>query len=99
MEVQTSTDFKDGYLTPGEQFWTRRYDWLRSQGYLLRDRYNPKWVPSWQGKNDTRWWQAEDSQLLIVRCRPLFALDSLTLISGHSNCGCYSPVRWSSCCS
>jgi hypothetical protein len=75
MGPRTNQDFREGHLTRGEQLWTRRYEWLQSQGYLLRDRYNPKWVPSWRGKDGSHWWQAEDSQLLIVRRHPPFALD------------------------
>lgn len=32
---------------PAEEFWVENYDWLAEQGYLLRPRYHPLWIPSW----------------------------------------------------
>ncbi|KAJ3715367.1 kinase-like domain-containing protein [Lentinula raphanica] len=36
-------------LWSSEIFWRDHYDWLKSNGYLLRPRYHPDWVPSWTG--------------------------------------------------
>ena len=36
-------------LTVHEKWWRDRYQFLKSHGYHLRDRYKPGWVPSWQG--------------------------------------------------
>jgi len=41
----------DGGLVEYETWWSQHYEWLREQGYLLRPRYAPDWVPSWQGKD------------------------------------------------
>ncbi|EED77210.1 predicted protein, partial [Postia placenta Mad-698-R] len=38
-----------GGLVEAEYFWRDRYQWLQEHGYLLRPRYKPDWVPSWQG--------------------------------------------------
>ena len=40
----------DGGLVEYETWWSQHYEWLKGQGYLLRPRYAPDWVPSWQGK-------------------------------------------------
>ncbi|KAI0828178.1 kinase-like protein [Trametes gibbosa] len=34
---------------PSEIFWQERYHFLKDYGYLLRQRYEPKWKPSWIG--------------------------------------------------
>ncbi|KAI0745180.1 kinase-like domain-containing protein [Earliella scabrosa] len=38
-----------GSLYPSEIFWRDHQKWLEEQGYLLRRRYRPDWVPSWTG--------------------------------------------------
>jgi hypothetical protein len=43
-------DFPGG-LGTGEPWWVDHYLWLKDCGYLLRPRYAPDWVPSWQGTN------------------------------------------------
>ncbi|KAF8508800.1 hypothetical protein JB92DRAFT_2950951 [Gautieria morchelliformis] len=35
-------------LEPTEIFWADQYRWLESQGYLLRPRYHPNWIPTWK---------------------------------------------------
>ncbi|KAG1767444.1 hypothetical protein EDD22DRAFT_875894 [Suillus occidentalis] len=40
---------RSGALSSGETWWSQQYQWLRGQGYLLRPRYSPDWVPSWEG--------------------------------------------------
>ncbi|KAG1753331.1 kinase-like domain-containing protein [Suillus lakei] len=40
---------RSGALSPDETWWSQQYQWLRGQGYLLRPRYAPDWVPSWEG--------------------------------------------------
>lgn len=34
-------------LQDHEVVWRDRYAFLQERGYLLRPRYNPKWIPSW----------------------------------------------------
>lgn len=48
-------------LTIGEIFWRDHQVWLQEQGYTLRPRYRPGWVPSWQG-TDKDCWDVEDGQ-------------------------------------
>lgn len=36
---------------PSEVFWSKRYQYLKDAGYLLRPRYAPNWEPSWIGTN------------------------------------------------
>ncbi|KAL4244332.1 hypothetical protein ABKN59_010147 [Abortiporus biennis] len=38
--------------TPGEKLWVQQQPWLEKQGYMLRPRYRPGWIPSWKSKND-----------------------------------------------
>ncbi|KAH6910835.1 other/AgaK1 protein kinase [Coprinopsis sp. MPI-PUGE-AT-0042] len=37
----------EGGLERGEIWWRDNYDWFLGQGYRLRSRYHPDWVPSW----------------------------------------------------
>lgn len=36
-------------LREHEEWWRDRYEFLQSKGYILRPRYKPGWIPSWQG--------------------------------------------------
>ncbi|KAJ7162167.1 kinase-like domain-containing protein [Mycena filopes] len=36
-------------LGDGEMFWVDHRDWLKTKGYLLRERYQAGWVHSWKG--------------------------------------------------
>ncbi|KAI0363375.1 hypothetical protein BV20DRAFT_958445 [Pilatotrama ljubarskyi] len=42
---------EEGGLDPEERFWRDHQKWLEERGYLLRPRYRPDWVPSWEGTN------------------------------------------------
>ncbi|KAH6899459.1 other/AgaK1 protein kinase [Coprinopsis sp. MPI-PUGE-AT-0042] len=57
-----------GTLGPDEEYWRSQHNWLLEQGYRLRPRYNPEWVPSWSTKQDSSGAQAlaEDAQSLNV---------------------------------
>ncbi|KAG2126000.1 uncharacterized protein EDB93DRAFT_1189164 [Suillus bovinus] len=39
---------RPGALTGYEIWWCQQYQWLKGKGYLLRPRYAPDWVPSWE---------------------------------------------------
>ena len=55
-----------GALAEREIWWCQQYQWLKGQGYLLRPRYAPDWVPSWEGsKRDPL--ACEDGQAIRVR--------------------------------
>ncbi|KIK80109.1 hypothetical protein PAXRUDRAFT_159552 [Paxillus rubicundulus Ve08.2h10] len=51
----------DGRLVTGEKWWADRYELLKEQGYLLRPRFSPGWVPSWENTNK-HWLECEDGQ-------------------------------------
>lgn len=54
-----------GALAPRETWWSQQYQWLKDEGYLLRPRYAPDWVPSWEGsKRDPL--VCEDGQAIRV---------------------------------
>ncbi|KAL4078215.1 hypothetical protein V8B97DRAFT_1935859 [Scleroderma yunnanense] len=44
-----SVNTDDEKLTESESWWSQRFEWLKNNGYLLRPRYAPNWVPSWHG--------------------------------------------------
>ena len=50
---------------PAEQLWIDKQRFLAKKGYLLRPRYSPDWIPSWQATPD-RVHMAEDSMSLPV---------------------------------
>jgi hypothetical protein len=59
---------RPGALSPPEVWWCKQYQWLKAQGYLLRPRYAPEWVPSWDGSQRDPF-TCEDGQVLEVRLR------------------------------
>ena len=64
-----SLQFTDGKLASGEEWWRDHQEWLAQQGYMLRSRYRPGWVPSWKAtpKLAKHELDAEDRALLRVR--------------------------------
>jgi hypothetical protein len=62
------TDVKrsPGALSTQEIWWCQQYQWLKGQGYLLRPRYAPDWVPSWEASNRDPL-ACEDGQVMRVR--------------------------------
>lgn len=59
---------RPGALSPAEVWWRKQYQWLKAQGYLLRPRYAPEWVPSWDGSRRDPF-TCEDGRVLEVRLR------------------------------
>ncbi|KAG1767446.1 hypothetical protein EDD22DRAFT_875898 [Suillus occidentalis] len=59
---------RPGALSPSEVWWCKQYQWLKAQGYLLRRRYAPEWVPSWDSSQRDPF-TCEDDQVLEVRLR------------------------------
>ena len=55
-----------GELKPEEYWWRDRQKWLEEQGYMLRPRYQPDWVPSWRVTKATIPYFCEDSWALHV---------------------------------
>ena len=56
----------NGELKPEEVWWHDRYGGLEEQGYVLRSRYTPDWVPSWTTKHKP-YWKCDDGQAILVR--------------------------------
>jgi hypothetical protein len=52
-------------LRGSELFWSGHQKWLEDCGYMLRPRYLPGWVPSWEGKKKS-WFDSEDGQFDLV---------------------------------
>lgn len=73
-----------GELLPYEFFWRDHQQWLEEKGYMLRPRYRPGWVPSWQG-TDAFYWRFEDGISINVRISPcLGAVQQIDVISFSS---------------
>ncbi|KAH0828801.1 hypothetical protein J3R83DRAFT_3249 [Lanmaoa asiatica] len=61
----TTQQLSPGQLDKREIWWKNQFEWLKIRGYLLRPRYAPDWVPSWN--NSSRdWFEYEDSRNLQV---------------------------------
>ncbi|KAH9834812.1 uncharacterized protein C8Q71DRAFT_766503 [Rhodofomes roseus] len=54
-----------GELKPEEFWWRDRQKWLEDQGYVLRARYKPDWLPSWKTSHKP-YWKCEDGQPIMV---------------------------------
>ncbi|KAG2135809.1 hypothetical protein DEU56DRAFT_806636 [Suillus clintonianus] len=48
-----STEAQPSRLRQDEVWWSGHYKWLENCGYLLRPRYKPDWIPSWQGTSNS----------------------------------------------
>jgi hypothetical protein len=59
-------DRRPGALSVNETWWCQQYLWLKNQGYLLRSRYAPDWVPSWEG-TERNPFTCEDGRSMRVR--------------------------------
>ena len=70
-DIPTYThDILKGGLRPHELFWRNAYDWLQREGYKLRPRYDPRWVPSWVVSTGLNWYYCEDGRASRVRASP-----------------------------
>ncbi|KIJ43923.1 hypothetical protein M422DRAFT_30733 [Sphaerobolus stellatus SS14] len=47
-------------LNPVERFWAKLQPWFESRGYMLRPRYRPGWVPSWEETDERASLDSED---------------------------------------
>lgn len=59
-------------LYPAERFWRQSYDWLAQNGYTLRRRYRPGWVPTYKKLGNPRKYDFEDSavpSVSLLYCR------------------------------
>ncbi|KAH0830127.1 hypothetical protein J3R83DRAFT_1473 [Lanmaoa asiatica] len=59
----TTQALSPGELDSREIWWKNQFEWLKTRGYLLRPRYAPDWVPSWNS-SDKDWFEYEDSSSL-----------------------------------
>ena len=70
-DIPTYThDIIKGGLRPHELVWRNAYDWLQREGYKLRPRYDPRWVPSWVVSTGLNWYYCEDGRASRVRASP-----------------------------
>ena len=53
-------------LLPDEVAWRDRQPYLQSHGYMLRPRYQPGWIPSWQQRKPDVYHDEEDLVSSIV---------------------------------
>ena len=74
-----------GTLHRSEKWWRDQYYDLRHNGYKLRPRYHPDWVPSWKGSGKD-FFAVEDGQPSTVRAISL-AFSMLTVRISHE-------LRW-----
>ena len=51
-------------LREDEIFWRDNFTWFKEQGYQLRLRFTPDWIPSWKGTSKFRL-QCEDGHPLL----------------------------------
>lgn len=91
-------DRRPGALAPNETWWCQHYSWLKSQGYLLRPRYAPGWVPSWEGTERDPY-TCEDGN--CIRVRDVSALHRLLADAWivWPNHGCNTYIRRCICLS
>ncbi|KAH9931537.1 uncharacterized protein B0H18DRAFT_989848 [Fomitopsis serialis] len=59
------TRLSKGELKTEEYWWRDRQKWLEEQGYMLRARYKPDWMPSWKATHKP-YWKCEDGQAIMV---------------------------------
>ena len=50
-------------LESNEAWWMEHQKWLEEKGYMLRPRYRPEWVPSWEKKGKKEPGNAEDRRV------------------------------------
>ena len=53
-----------------EVFWRDHFTWFKEQGYQLRPRYAPDWIPSWKGTKKFLM-ECEDGHHLVVIFLPI----------------------------
>ena len=70
-------------LSGTEIFWRDNFTWFKDQGYQLRPRFAPDWIPSWKGTSKFRL-QCEDGYHLLV---------SFLLGNTHRNILCFQNAR------
>jgi serine/threonine protein kinase len=58
----TSKEMGLGAILSSEVWWREHYAWLLENGYKLRPRYDPAWIPSWKGKPPSAALDREDGQ-------------------------------------
>ena len=65
MTSQSSTTSHFDSLGLTEIFWRDTFTWFKDQGYQLRPRFAPDWIPSWLGTSKFRL-QCEDGHSLLM---------------------------------
>ncbi|KAA1476399.1 kinase-like protein [Dentipellis sp. KUC8613] len=78
-----------------ERQWKKIQPWLRSQGYLLRPRFRPGWVPSWQVETAEKGFDVETREDSIPHENVYAAttIDALRISDGLQVCLKRIPCR------
>ncbi|KAI0779522.1 hypothetical protein C8Q74DRAFT_1367404 [Fomes fomentarius] len=61
-DTKFGQDAIEGGLLPHEYVWRDACEWLGQQGYKLRPRYQPDWIPSWRGSEELNPYFCEDGR-------------------------------------
>lgn len=77
VEQQAREDHRT--LLSSEVFWRDHQVWLAEQGYMLRPRYRPDWVPSWTGTGKA--WRRHEDGIALWVCATTILLKQLLLTS------------------
>jgi len=64
---------ESGTLFGSELWWREHYHDIEDQGYVLRPRYHPNWVPSWK-KSGKDFFRVEDGQPTLVSVSSIFVM-------------------------
>ncbi|TFY50450.1 hypothetical protein EVG20_g11510 [Dentipellis fragilis] len=72
-------------LYRAERQWVKIQPWLQSQGYLLRPRFRPGWVPSWQGNKKVDLDYCEDA-IEHTNSGAEVAIDAVRISDGRHVC-------------
>ena len=85
-------------LRETEIFWRDNFSWFKDQGYQLRPRFAPDWIPSWKGTSKFRL-QCEDGHPLLVSFFENANLNTLTFMYPvRPSQWCPACPYWVACC-
>ncbi len=91
-DTEFGHDAVEGGLLPHEYFWRDACEWLDQQGYKLRPRYHPDWIPSWRGSAQLNPYFCEDGRASQVNISPCFSWVGLTTRTEGGHAGRHSTV-------
>lgn len=80
-------------LLSGERYWRDHYHWLLDQGYQLRPRLHPEWIPSWEKDPSRKVTDGEDWIASHVSKCDVFNGGHDSCIAAKQNNGCHPSER------